>query len=85
MNNDEKGIKYSAFQVTAVNFEGNGFPKSVNLASYYFRNMSDQKISPIELAAKLTEDEGTSLMRMLNNIAARIEEEIREGLEKHKK
>ncbi len=85
MSDDKEGIKFSAFQVKAINFQGNGFPKSVNLASYYFANVSDQNISPVELSANLTQDEATALMKVLNNIAARVEEEIREGLEEHRK
>ncbi len=79
MDND-KGIKFSRFRVNRLNFKDNSFPESVELSSHYFSNMSKQQLSAIQLAAILTKDEATNLMRVLNDIASRVENEIRDGL-----
>ncbi len=79
MNND-KGIKFSKFRVTRLNLGDTYFPESVDLSSHYFSNMSEQKLSAIQLAAVLTKDEATALMRALNDIAMRVESEIKDRI-----
>lgn len=77
---ETEGIKYSKFRVTGVHLDGKGWPVSVDLASYYFRNLSDGKIGDVGLQAALTDSESKELMRVLNDVATRVENELREKL-----
>ena len=77
---ESQGIKYSQFQVTDVTFDGKNWPTSVNLASYYLRNISNSNVGVINLTATLTKEESVELMRVLNDIATRIEKQLSDSL-----
>jgi hypothetical protein len=74
---DFEDTQLSKFRVIQLHFDEEDNPVRVGLHSNFFKNALHQKVSAVVLEGDLTAEERTALAKLLNDIALRVEKDLR--------